>query len=147
MSLITLSEAKAWLNVDETFTADDTLIQGCIDAAEQWVSKYTNHVFGASDVVISKYTEIYDYPVVVKSATGDYNLETCSLKTVVCPDRGAEVTVTVGYAALGLVPAPLVAGAKKFITYLYENRDIYPTELPFDVQILVNQYRRSYAFG
>lgn len=135
------------MNVDETFTADDTLIQGCIDAAEQWVSKYTNHVFGATDRVISKYTEIYDYPVAVKSATGDYNLESCSLKTVVCPNSGVNVTVTVGYADLGNVPAPLVAAAKKLITYLYENRDIYPTELPFDVQVLVNQYRRNYAFG
>lgn len=147
MSLITLSEAKAWLNVNETFTADDTLIQGCIDSAEQWVSKYTNHVLGQSELVISKYTEIYDYPVVVDSATGDYNLETCSLKTVVCPERGVDVTVTVGYSDLSDVPAPLVTGAKKFITYLYENRDIYPAELPFDVQILINQYRRNYAFG
>jgi hypothetical protein len=38
MSVILLADMKAHLNV--TFETDDTLIQGKIDAAEDWISKY-----------------------------------------------------------------------------------------------------------
>ena len=37
MSVVQLADMKAHLNV--TFTTDDTLIQGKIDAAEDWISK------------------------------------------------------------------------------------------------------------
>lgn len=38
MSVVLLADVKAQLNV--TFTTDDALIQGKIDAAEDWISKY-----------------------------------------------------------------------------------------------------------
>lgn len=38
MSVVLLADVKAQLNV--TFTTDDALIQGKIDAAEDWISNY-----------------------------------------------------------------------------------------------------------
>ena len=38
MSLVQLADMKSQLNV--TFTNDDTLIQGKIDAAEDWISQF-----------------------------------------------------------------------------------------------------------
>ena len=50
MSIVTLAEAKLHLRVEIDETAEDTLIQSYIDAAESAAAQYLNRALYASDV-------------------------------------------------------------------------------------------------
>jgi len=64
--------------------------------------------------------------------------------TVVKYGYGAHtITVNVGYDDVNKIPSPLIDAAYKIMTYLHENRDMYPVGLPTDVQFLLNKYRRT----
>lgn len=143
---ITLQEAKDWLRVDDN--ADDTLITGLISAAESWVQTYTNHVLNPFTMTVGDGChEVYDFPLNVTAHSGSYEVEKRSLKSIFSVSKGSTVTISVGYATPALIPKDLITAAKKLITYMYENRDTYSAELPTDVQVLINQYRRNIAWS
>lgn len=151
MSAITLTEAKAYLRgFDSSYTAEDTLIQSLIDSAEAWVEKYTDHVLSQRTEILEQGChEVYSYPLIVDkdASTGSYSVDKRSLKSIISVSRGANVSVKIGYATPSAIPGAIKTAVLKMVVYLYENRDVYTSELPFDLQILINQYRRSIAFA
>lgn len=159
LDVITLAQAKDWLEVD--FPDKDNDLERLIKAAIAWVEKYTCHLLYEREVTIpvtSSRTAIAFWPI--KSGTlgmkdKDGNTVTTeisygTLKTYICygvfksysPGTNV-VTGTMGYASVDDIPAPLLEAAYKLIVYLYENRSAYSTTLPLDVQVLINQFRRS----
>lgn len=141
MSAVTLQQAKDYLRID--FDEDDTLIQGLIDAAEDWVSKYTNHVLSPTTKVYeSGCYEVFDYPFVL---TGGSCVNTHATSTSFTVPSGETATAQVGYATANDIPPVLLLAVKKLVVYMYENRDVYQSGMPNDVQLLINRYRRFIA--
>ncbi len=144
MASITLQQAKDWLRVD--FDDDDDLIESLIESAEQWVETYTCHVLSPRDIVLNGTgcaQSVYQYPINTSTVVGN----TYSLFTDFTIPTGQTATINVGYANTALIPKPLITAVKKLVNYMYENRDTYTAELPTDVQVLINQYRRSVAWS
>lgn len=150
--VISVQQAKDWLQVD--FPDEDPAILRLINSAVQWVEKYTYHYLYAR--TITKYTRscqtgFPEYPINSFSVTDKTDTPLDPQPTpyygatktyVTCPVQ-SKVVLQVGYSTLNAIPSPLVEAVYKLITYLYENRDAYGTTLPIDVQLLINQYRRS----
>jgi hypothetical protein len=153
LDVISLTDAKNWLNIDLSDTSQDVHITRLIKTAIAWVEKYTDYALYERDVVIPLLSCNYGiatYPIsitgVVNGAVDqEYTTQQKSLEVkVLCSTwNGSSVNVTIGYADVTDIPQPLIDGAYKWITYLFQNKDIYEMVLPYDVQVLINQYRRS----
>lgn len=92
---------------------------------------------------------VYAYPVTITSvkdqnnADAFYTTQYNPLKILIFTGPNCLITLQTGYADPASAPAPLLDACYKLITYLYNNRDMYPTNLPTDLQMLLNQYRRA----
>lgn len=96
---------------------------------------------------------IYLYPFTIISVTDlfsppadvQYTTQINALKTLLYTAPNSVITLQTGFALadIGKIPPPLIEAAYKWVTYLYENRDSYKADLPTDIQILINQYRRA----
>lgn len=95
------------------------------------------------------YVSVYAYPVSITSikdqnaADAAYTTAFNPLKLLIYAPANCVITLQTGYADPASAPAPLLEACYKLITYLYNNRDMYPTNLPTDLQMLLNQYRRA----
>jgi hypothetical protein len=155
LDIITLQQAKDWLVVD--FPDNDAIITRNIQTAVAWVEKYTCYLLYSREInipVLSSKTAIPYYPlsnIVMENAAGEEvnaMISEGSTKTYVyyagyCGLGQNKIAATAGYASIDLIPAPLLDACYKLITYLYENRDAYSSTLPVDIQLLINQFRRS----
>lgn len=96
---------------------------------------------------------IYLYPFSILSVQdlssppvdAKYTTTKNALKTLVYTAPNSVITLQTGFAPADIskIPPPLIEAAYKWLTYLYENRDSYKADLPTDIQILINQYRRA----
>lgn len=142
LDIISLEQAKEFLVVD--FDDRDAEITRHIKSAIGYVEKYTNYMLYERAIT---YTiqgcslEIYDYPLMVSTQVDRVYVNV--LSTTYYGKSGTVLTATVGYTNVDLVPEQLIEAAYKILTYLFENKDIYTAGLPWDVQMLLNQYRRS----
>lgn len=149
--LISVQQGKDWLQVDFD---DDAIIERLIKGSIAWIERYTSYYLFDRELTIyatSCVTNSPAYPIneiTVKDKTGTL-LDPQPMPTygalrvyIPCPAT-SQITLKVGYSNVDDIPPPLLEGAYKLITYLYENRDAYGVTLPLDVQLLVNQYRRS----
>lgn len=161
LDVITLEQAKNWLVVD--FPDADEIITRNIQTAVAWVEKYTNYYLYQRPVTIpvtSCKTAISLYPIAdIIMKDGNQNVVTPviyqgALKTYVVygASTGLWITTNVGQNVITLnagftnpsnIPSPLLDACYKLITYLYENRDAYSSVLPVDIQLLLNEFRRS----
>jgi hypothetical protein len=149
LDVISIQQAKDYLVVEDDFFDAD--IERLIETAITWIEKYTDHLLYERDEVIpltSCEQDIYTYPIAITSVQKDsvdqtYTTVQKALRIVVkCQTwNGSVVNATVGYASNP--PAPLVGAAYKLLTYLFENKDIYEATIPYDIQMLINQYRRG----
>lgn len=141
LDIISLQSAKDFLVVD--YDDRDQEITRHIKAAVAWIERYTKVMLYQRD---KTYTlngcslEIYDFPLTI---SGDWKTKGNVLSTTVYGQAGDSFTASVGYDTADSVPTPLIEAAYKLILYLFENKDVYTAVLPMDVQVLVNQYRRS----
>lgn len=152
LDVISLDDAKAYL-VMTGISDRDTEITRLIKTAIALVEKYTDHYLYEREITIDltcSHTNITKYPfelVSVKRDTDDltYNIYQKVLSiNLVCYDwKDGVITANVGYDDVTDIPQPLVSAAYKIITYLFENKDAYTAELPLDIQMMINQYRRS----
>lgn len=140
--MITLSQAKNYLRIDDDFTEDDESILRMIKAAFQFIEKRTNHVFYQEERTYNrldrKYIDIYDYPV-------SYNGELTKLDYSGFTRFDADsVTVTVGYATADDVPAPLIEAAYQMLKVFYyeAEKQVNTTLIPESVNQILNDYRR-----
>lgn len=94
---------------------------------------------------------IYLYPFTITSVQDQstppldvtYTTNRNALKTLLYAAPNSVITLETGFADVTQIPSPLIEAAYKWTTYLYENRDSYKADLPTDIQILINQYRRA----
>lgn len=149
LDVISVEQAKAYLRVD--FDTDDDLITSLIQTSVAWVEQYTCYrLFERVELFIAYNckTGLPYYPIEVTSVEYDGDEQDIvtknrPLELVVECKKDSVITATVGYSDVADIPAPLLTACYKLITYLYENRDAYGATLPVDVQLLINQYRRS----
>jgi ATP-dependent RNA circularization protein (DNA/RNA ligase family) len=147
--VIDLETAKQYLVVD--FPDQDDNIRRLISTAVAMVEQYTGYRLYYREKVFAAgcyETEIVDYPVTVTGVTlgggvVNYTTEQAALSLYIRAPRGSVITTTVGYDNYVNIPGPLIDGALKILTYLYERRDIHTMNLPVDVQGVLNQFRRS----
>jgi hypothetical protein len=153
IDVISLQNARDWLVVDDNF--DDTIITRLINSAVSWVEQYTCYRLYARDetfITTSCKTSLPYFPINSKSiklkddtdytATNNTYFYAALSLIVDCPIQST-IMLNTGYTDPTQIPSPLLEACYKLITYLYENRDAYGTQLPIDIQILINQFRRS----
>lgn len=140
--IISLEEAKLFLVVD--YPDKDEEIKIHIKTAIGVVERYTNHMMwqrAKTYTITGCSLEIYDYPLTVSTTVSRVHKNV--LSTTYYNTEGTELSAIVGYASKDAVPSELIDAAKKIITYLFENKDISEANLPWDIQILINSFRRS----
>ncbi len=155
LDIISVQEADNWLSLQ---LADDDIygmqeVERLIKSAVAWVERYTGYRLWqrAETIPNSKCTQmIAAYPVSVTGVKNQNGDTITDFKTYVMPTKlrintpyNSVITLQVGYEDPADIPGPLVEACYKLITYLYENRDTYTAQLPSDVQMLINQYRRA----
>lgn len=146
--IITVQQAKDWLNSEET----DAVITRLISGAINWVEEYTGHSLVSKEKVIQLPCSghpISDYPfriVFVKNTQGDtlqYSTKLGVYDVYVHAAPGALVNIVTGYENLYEVPPILIEGAYKMLTYLHENRDVYTLTAPTDLKVMLAKSRRN----
>lgn len=152
LNVITLADAKKELVVDATYTDRDAEITRIIQTAVSWVEQYTCYRLYEREETFIAYgwcTDLHYYPIEVTGVEHEgvpytkYTEKQLPLGLrITCPNQSA-ITANVGYTSALLIPPPLIAACYKIIVYLFDNKDAYSIGLPIDVQVLVNQYRRS----
>lgn len=150
LDVISLDDAKAYLVVD--FDDRDSEIERLIATAIGLVEQYTCYRLCEREETFVTYeckTDLSVYPVTIDSVVNEddevvtYTERSYPLSLVLSAPKNSTVVMTVGYADTSLIPAPLIAACYKVITYLFENKDVYSVGLPVDVQMMINQFRRS----
>lgn len=149
LSVISLEQAKEFLVVD--FDDRDAEITRHIKSAIGYVETYTNHmlysrakvytILGSSGCTSRGSIEIYDYPITVNTTVSMTTHNVLSITLFGTANQA--INTTVGYNSVNDIPGQILEAAYKLITYLFENKDIYSAGLPWDVQLLLNQWRRS----
>lgn len=143
LDVISLVDAKEYLRVD--YADQDSVITRNIKSAVALIEQYTDVMLYERERTYSLLgcsLEIYDSPI---QFTGTLPTKTkqMAMSVIVYGKSGETFTANVGYSDTNEIPQNLVDACYKMITYLYENRDAYSVTLPADVQMLINQFRRS----
>lgn len=144
------------LSVDLTDTWRDADITRCIKTAVSWVERYTDYALYERTTIInatSCETNIVTYPITVTGVVNSSNVPIIGYKTrnnplsitLYIPDQSV-ISATIGYNNPTDIPQNLLSAAEKLIVYLFENKDAYTSTLPIDVQLLINEFRRSPTF-
>jgi|ERR1700744_649495 len=152
LSVISLEQAKNHLVVlNDNFY--DAQITGIIKTAVGMVEQYTDYRLYQRDVdipLVDCRQDITLYPITINGIDNDgsdqaYKAIQRTLSIVVtCPTwYNSVLKATVGYDDLTEIPQPLIGACYKIITYLFENKDAYEATIPYDVQCMINQFRRS----
>lgn len=144
--IITLEQAQTRLRdyyeIDDLEKAD---LQQMISAAIGWVEKYTDYALNEKPVTV--YTRdcgtvrVVTYPFEV--ITQDVRSKRGALSSVLSYKPNTAIELIVGNWGTEEVSSPLIEACYKLIVYYYENRDMYKQDAPTDVQMLINQWRRS----
>ena len=144
IDVVTLTEAKSYLRVDDGFTADDSLITLLIDAAGDKIEKYTNHLLYSREKTYLFYdgcVRVYDYPINSQVSTDEVESEVLSLYTLYQGDD--EITLNVGYGLPSSVPAMLKVKMLEVIDAMYNgNENASVTNINSDLFESISQYKR-----
>lgn len=143
LDVISLVDAKDSLVVD--YPDKDVEITRHIKSAIALVEQYTDvylYERPRTYALLGCSLEIYDAPI---SFTGVVPTKTKhqAMSVIVYGKSGDTYTANIGYSNVNDIPQNLIDACYKIITYLFENKDAYSVNLPMDVQMLINQFRRS----
>jgi hypothetical protein len=152
LSVISLDQAKNHLVVlNDNFY--DAQITGIIKTAVGMVEQYTDYRLYQRNIIIQMVgcrQDITLFPITVSgvvngSTVQAYRTVQRTLSVIVECNTwcGSEINASVGYTDVTQIPHPLIGACYKIITYLFENKDAYEATIPYDVQCMINQYRRS----
>lgn len=164
LSVISLDAAKTHLVVlNDTFY--DTQIEGIIKTAVAMVEQYTDYYMYPrvkTYPITSARTAITDFPLQITGITDVTCLPVASFNVGITQEPlttyvsywgwyppcfgqtgTAIITANIGYADPAGIPQPLIGACYKLITYLFENKDAYMATIPYDIQVMINQLRRS----
>jgi len=145
LDVISLADAKLNLVVD--YPDRDAEITRLIKTSVAAIERYTNVLLYEREreyQLNSCSLNICDYPIEFT----DTELKTKSypLSVTVYGKDGDLVSATVGFDEIPDDYQPLVEACYKYITYCFANKDAYGVTLPLDIQVMVNQFRRSPTF-
>ncbi|MNG66074.1 Phage gp6-like head-tail connector protein [compost metagenome] len=155
--IISLAQAKTYLRIDDTLNEDDSFITSCINAALQWIEKYTNHILveqnkeyfasAVYDFCHDKRFDIYDFPIVSIIEPSDVDLiiknKSYNTKSVIIIDDDV-LELNLGYDAVSDIPEPFIQAAFAIIQVWYYNSEktIQSNLIPDSVKFAINPYRR-----
>lgn len=160
LDIISLSDAKTYLRIDDTLSADDTQIETMITAAFQWIEKYTNHILVEQEKEYFPSTDntycgqniffVYDSPiesVVSPADSADYTEKRFATK-VRYTSSDETITLNLGYAAVEDIPQPIIQAAYATLQVWYYNSEKAQnnTLVPDSVRFALNPYRRFPLF-
>lgn len=149
LDVISIASARAWLGgVDDP----DSVIQQIIEAAIHWVEKYTSYRLYERQIAFTNYVHGQGFPLFpitidsVKNSSGvdlAYTTTQGTFNLYIWTPANSTIVATVGYNVVADIEPTLISAAKIMITYLYDNRDLYQVIAPTNVQLMLNQFRRS----
>lgn len=153
LDVITLAQAKAYLNIDDTLTDDDSMIERMVKSALSTIEKKTNIlVYARSKVYLFQNycVDVYDYPINSITAPTDTTSEDYALYTSyeVSSSEDKKLTLNVGYSDVNdvyLEQPELIDCALQYIKYLYyeaETEKANKGMLPYWLQDMINQNKR-----
>lgn len=146
-NIISVTEAKRYLRLEDDFTEDDTDIERMISSALEYITKQTNYVFRVQNKTYRQdydcNTFIYDYPV----NTTDFSPNIPLYYSGYIKFRNADViTASVGFESKAYYgfPSALIDCALQMIkVWYYESeKNVNTTLLPQNVQQIIDTYRR-----
>lgn len=143
LDVISLADAKDSLVVD--YPDKDAEITRHIKSAVALVEQYTDvylYERPRTYALLGCSLEIYDSPLTF-TGTVPTKTKQQALSIIVYGKSGDTYNANIGYSNVDDIPQNLIDACYKIITYLFENKDAYSVSLPMDVQMLVNQFRRS----
>lgn len=152
LDVISLEQAQNHLVVlNDTFY--DAEITGIIKTAISMVEQYTDYQLYQRDIIIPMVSckqDITLYPITITGVVNGSTAQTYrtiqrTLSVVVeCSTWcNSVINATVGYDDIIKIPHQLIGACYKIITYLFENKDAYEATIPYDIQCMINQLRRS----
>jgi len=147
--ILSLPRVKTYLRIDDTLTADDTEITSMINAAFQYIEKYTNHILTTRDIEVftgDLYSiTVYHYPINAVTTTTT-NIVKWPLKQVFTfDDLGGEPFVyNAGYEEVADIPQALIQAALQIIKvwYFESEKEVNESLIPSSVTQALDTYRR-----
>ena len=146
-NVISLSEAKTFLRVDDGFTADDSLITTIINVAGELIEKHTSHLLYSRSKTYKFFGDevrVYNYPInsVTSPDEADMDIEERSLYTVYTSSED-ELVLNVGYDDPADVPAMLKLKMLELVDSMYHgNDDSAITNVSEDFYASIAEFRR-----
>lgn len=150
LNIITLAEAKNYLRVDDSLTADDAQITSMIKSSLSYIERATNHIaFARSKSYLFEDCEVrvYDYPINSLTSPTDAESDDNGLYVTYTTDNSDNTTLTlnVGYSNPADFPSELKDAALQMIKYYYfeaETDQANKGNLPMWLKDTINQYKR-----
>jgi hypothetical protein len=123
LNVITLSDAKLYLRVDDTLTEDDTQITRMIEGALSFIEKWTNVlVFDRLKMyrLIDGCIRVYDYPINQLVDPVDATSERMTLYTTFAyGSNNSDLSLNVGFTNPADIPPELIDVAFELIDLMY----------------------------
>lgn len=119
MDIITLSEAKVYLRIDDTLTEDDNQILRMINSSLSYVEKYTNvylrpttkEYFFSNGLAL-----VYDYPI--NTVSLDFERQEKQQYSILTSSSN-KVSLNIGFTDVADVPSSLIDVAYEILDILY----------------------------
>ena len=163
LNVVSLSQAKMYLRLDEDYTIEDglitSLIKSAVNQAEQFTLQVLWHRTLTAITPATGILRIFDYPIVSIENVKDSDLTTLTFETI---ETQAYTEVISGTAGLNTVtyvagygwnydggsdvPDDIETAIKTMIAYYYENRDNPVVGMPALATMLLSPYRRITLF-
>lgn len=123
LDVISLTEAKNHLRIDDDFTQDDAAIERMISSSLSYVENFTCHILYSRSKTYKRYEDdkniiVFDHPI-TQIPTDEIPLH-FSWKTEFVTD---EVDLTVGYQTKNDIPSELIDAAFMIIDNWYYNHE------------------------
>lgn len=124
IDVITLSDAKLYLRVDDTLTEDDAQITRMINASLAYIEKWTNIMVFARDktyLMVDGCVRVYDAPITTLVGPNDAVVVRKTLYNTYSTTQGetVDLTLNIGYADPVDVPDELKEVALEIIDLMY----------------------------
>lgn len=150
ITVISLSDAKEYLRIDDTLTDDDTQITRMINSALSYVERQTNiYVYDRAKtyLMVDGFVRVYDYPInsITSPAEADMDNTQKTLYTNYCyGSETSDLVLDIGFNNPVNVPPDLIDVAYEIIDLLYYGNETGKTMKdlsPLSVDLL-NSYKR-----
>ena len=148
LDIISLSEAKIYLRIDDDLSEDDAQINRMIKGALSYVERYTNYILFAKNKeyrLINGCVTVYDYPI-NSEVTADLDVEYKTLHTNYTLGTSNDlISLNVGYVDCDDIPQELIEVAYEILELMYyekETNKSHLNSLNSLSTMILNNYKR-----